>query len=136
MKVFIVCSKAFYAQVTAVQSALEQAGHKITLPNSFDNPNREAELKLQGAKEHAAWKAEMIREQNQKIKANDAILVLNYDKAGQANYIGGATFLEMFKAFELGRKIFLMNPVPESILTDEIKGFAPTVIQGDLSQVK
>lgn len=135
MKIFICCSKAFYPMVEAAKNTLESAGHVITLPNSFDNPGREDEMRAISAKAHSRWKAEMIREQNRKIKANDAILVLNLDKNGQPNYIGGATFLEIFKAFEMGKKIFLFNPIPDSILRDELLGMAPKIINGDLSKV-
>jgi hypothetical protein len=135
MRIFICCSKAFYDKVAEIQSRLETAGHTITLPNSFDNPRREDEMRSLGAKDHSSWKAEMIRLQEQKIKDNDAILVLNFEKNGQPNYVGGATFLEMFKAFELGRKIFLYNDVPDGMLRDEILGFEPTFISQDLTLV-
>ncbi|HSX48201.1 MAG TPA: hypothetical protein VLF41_01710 [Candidatus Nanoarchaeia archaeon] len=135
MKIFICCSKAFYPQVEAVKRTLEAAGHTITLPNSFDNPGREDEVRAVSAKAHSSWKAEMIREQNRKIEANDAILVLNLEKDGQPNYIGGATFLEIFKAFEMNRKIFLLNPIPDNILRDELLGMEPLVINGDLALI-
>lgn len=85
--------------------------------------------------EHRKWKAEMIRLQEEKVRGVDAILVLNMEKHGIDNYIGGATFLEMFKAFELGRPIYLWNPIPENILRDEIQGFGVKVINGDLSLI-
>jgi hypothetical protein len=135
MRIFICCSKAFYGKVPEVQSRLEAAGHTITLPNSFDNPRREDEMRDLGVKQHSEWKAEMLRRQEQKIKANDAILVINLDKNGHRNYVGGATFLEMFKAFELGKKIFLYNDVPEGMLRDEIHAFEPILINRDLSLV-
>lgn len=60
---------------------------------------------------------------------------MNVDKHGQKNYIGGATFLEMFKAFDLGKRIYLLNPIPDGMLTDEIIGLQPIVINGDLSLI-
>lgn len=136
MKIFLCCSKYFYERIPPIKEELEKAGHTITLPNSYDDPFKEDEVRNKGAKEHQNWKAAMIRLQETKIRANDAILVLNFEKKGVKNYVGGATFLEMFKAFELEKKIFLFNPIPESILADEIKGFGPLVISGDLGKVK
>ena len=78
----------------------------------------------------------MIRLQTEKVETNDAVLVLNFDKNGQKNYIGGATFLEIFRAFDLGKKIFLLNPIPDNILKDELIGMNPTIINGDLSRIK
>ncbi|MDP4000574.1 MAG: hypothetical protein Q8Q11_04100 [bacterium] len=135
MKIFICCSRSFYPKVDGIKKALEESGHQITLPNSFEEPGREDKLKAGDPRRHAKWKAEMLREQERKIKANDAILVINIDKREQRNYVGGATFLEMFKAFELGKKIFLWNDIPEGMLRDEILGFEPIVIKQDLSLV-
>lgn len=136
MKVFICCSKAFYDKIPPIKAKLEKSGHIITLPNSFDNPTRELEMHAKGAKEHSEWKAEMLRLQVQKITSNDAVLVLNFEKNGQPNYIGGATFLEMYKAFELRKKLFLYNNVPTGILRDEILAFNPILISQDLSLVQ
>jgi len=118
MKIFICCSKYFYDKVTSIKIELEKEGHEITLPNSFDKPFMEEEIKILGKEQHAKWKSDQLRLQEDKIKYNDAILVLNFEKNGQANYIGGATFLEMFKAWELKKEIYLFNPVPENILKD------------------
>lgn len=78
----------------------------------------------------------MFELQNKKVAENDGILVLNFEKNGLANYIGGAVFMEMIKAFELNKKIFLYNPVPNNILKDEIEGMDPIIINGDLNLIK
>lgn len=136
MKIFITASKQFYPQVNEIRIQLEEAGHMITSPNGFDNPDQEDKLKNSTPQDHQKWKAEMIRKDGEIVSSNDAILVLNFEKKGVPNYIGGATFLEMFKAFELEKKIFLYNPIPEGMLHDEIVGFGPNVINGDLSLIK
>src|SRR3989344_7212195 len=99
MNIFICCSKHFYNKIPPIKEELEKKGHKITLPNSYDEPFKEEELKRIGKEEHSKWKGDMIKLQEDKIKANDSVLVLNFEKNGQPNYIGGATFLEMFKAW-------------------------------------
>jgi hypothetical protein len=66
----------------------------------------------------------------------DAVLALNCDKDGNKNYIGGATFLELYEAFMNGKKIFLFNDIPQGILYDEICGMSPIVIHGGLTKVK
>lgn len=119
-----------------MKKALEKAGHIVMLPNSYGQPLMEEEMKSRGAEEHRIWKSDMLQRQNEKIAENDAIFVLNLEKKGQPNYIGGATFMEIAKAFDLGKKIFLLNPIPEGIFTDELKAMNPLVIKGDLSLVK
>lgn len=67
-----------------------------------------------------------------KIKEADAILVCNYDKNGIQNYIGANTFLEMGFAHCLGKKIYLVSPLPDMPYTnDELAAFDVEVI-GDL----
>ena len=136
MKVFVCCSKHFYSKLPPILEKLEQLGHESTLPNSYHEPFKEEDMKLAGAKEHNEWKAGMIRLQAEKVAANDAILVVNFEKNGIQNYIGGATFLEIFQAFERKKKIFLYNPVPEGIFKDELDGMEPIVINGALEKIK
>lgn len=136
MKLFIICSKAFYDKVLPIKQSLEESGHIISLPNCFDDPTTEARYKELGEKEHAAWKASMLRHSQDVIEANDAVLVLNFDKNGQKNYIGGATFLEMYDAFRISKKIYMYNPIPEGMLKDEIEGFEPVVIRRNLNQIR
>ena len=94
---------------------------------------KEEQLKKLDAEQHVKWKSKMLLLQEKNIKENDAILVLNEEKNGVKNYIGGATFLEMFKAFELGKAIFLFNPIPEGILSDEIKALKPVILNKNIS---
>ena len=136
MKIFIICSKVFYDKISEIQNQLEQMGHSITLPNSYDNPVMEDHMRTLGSDEHAKWKSEMIRHSTDVVQNVDAVLVLNFDKNGVKNYLGGATFLEMYDAFKLNKNIFLYNEIPEGILRDEIIGFSPVVILGNLDLVK
>lgn len=110
MKIFICASKHLYGHIEEIKKDLEKMGHIITVPNSYDEPLKEERMKALGTEEHINWKADMLRLQKEKVKANDAVLVLNMEKNGQENYIGGATFLEIHMAFELGKKIYLYNP--------------------------
>lgn len=136
MKIFIICSKAFYDKIPPIQKILEEAGHEITLPNCFDDPGTEDRYRKMGDKEHAQWKGGKLRHSQKVIEANDAVLVLNYEKNDQENYIGGATFLEMYDAFRLGKKIYMYNDIPNNILRDEIKGFEPILIHQQLDLLK
>ncbi len=136
MHIFLCCSKHFYNKIPPIKEELEKNGHAITLPNCYNDPLLEERIKAEGQGNHSAFKAQMFREQEEKIRSNDAILVLNYDKNGQQNYIGGAVFLEIFKAWELRKKIYMYNPLPNNIFTDELNGMNPTVVYGELSKIK
>ena len=135
MKLFIICSKRFYDKIPEIQKELEIMGHAITLPNCYDDPTTEDRYRSLGSDEHSKWKTGMLKHSAGVIENNEAVLVLNFEKNGTKNYIGGATFLEMYDAFRLGKKIFLYNDIPEGILADEIIGFNPMVIGGNLKKV-
>ncbi len=136
MKIFIICSKKFYNRIPEIESELKELGHELTMPNCYDKPETEAGYKNLGRAEHSKWKSEMIRHSESVIQNNDAVLVLNFKKDDFENYIGGATFLEMYDAFRLNKKIYLYNDIPEGILHDEIIGFNPVILNGDISKIK
>ncbi|HET8690323.1 MAG TPA: hypothetical protein VFL81_02710 [Candidatus Saccharimonadales bacterium] len=135
MKIFICSSKAFYDRIPPIQTKLEALGHEVELPNCFDDPSTEQRAKDAGEAEHAAFKKAMFERSAGIIEACDAILVLNFEKHGQANYIGGATFLEIYDAFKAGKPIYFYNPLPQGILHDELSSMVTAVIDGDLSKV-
>ena len=136
MKIFIVCSKHFYDKLERVAVLLKDKGHEITYPNSYDDPFKEERLKAMSKEEHVKWKRVMLKKDKENIEPQDAILVLNFEKKGIPNYIGGATFLEIYKAFELDKKIFFYNPLPNCSFTDELKAVDPIIINGNLEMVK
>ena len=136
MKIFIACSKHFYDKIVPIKEELELVGHDITLPNCFDNPFEEEQVKGMSAEEHVVWKGDMMRRHEVTLKDIDAILVLNFEKKGIPNYIGGATFMEVIKAWEYGHKIFFYNSLPDCSFTDELKGMSPVVINGNLEMIQ
>jgi len=135
MKVLIISSKVFYDNILPIKVELEKLGHQVLLPNCHDCPETEAIFREQGYEVHSKWKASMFKHSTDVITDVDAVLVLNFEKNDQRNYIGGATFLEMYDAFRLGKKIFLYNNIPDGMLRDEIIGFNPILIAGDLSKM-
>lgn len=136
MKIFICASKHNYHRIPSIKEQLEKAGHKITLPNSYNDPMKEEKMKQLSKEEHIKWKSEMMGRDKQNITPNDAIIVLNFDKGDNKNYIGGATFLEIYKAWELNKKIFLVNSIPEGILKDELTAFNPIILNGDIAKIQ
>ena len=136
MKIFICSSTNFYDKIKPIKEYLEKKGYIITLPNSYEKYFSEEKERKLTREEHISTYRELFKLQEQKVKDNDAILVLNLEKNGIKNYVGGSVFLEMFKAFELDKKIFLYNSIPESILSDEIIAFDPIILNGDLDKIQ
>lgn len=140
MKIFVICSKKFYDRIPTIEKSLLEKGHELQMPNCYDDPDTEAKMQMLGGDAHREFKAKMFKQSEDLIKDLDAVLVLNFDKEKDGviykNYIGGATFLEMYDAFRLDKKIYLWNDIPEGILKDEIDGFGPIVINGDVDLIK
>jgi hypothetical protein len=73
----------------------------------------------------------------EKLRKSDALLIVNNaQKNGQRNYISGSSFLEMGFAHALGKKIFLLQGVPEVSYRDEILAMNPIVLKGNLSKIE
>lgn len=140
MKILVICSKKFYPKIEEVKEYLENKNVEVFLPNCYDDPTAEQKAWNLGVEEHKKFKARMYKQSEDTIFQMDAVLVLNLDKEKDGkilkNYIGGATFLEMYDAFRLNKTIYLYNDIPEGMLYDEIQGFGPIVINGDLDLVK
>ena len=140
MKILIICSKKFYSKIEEVKHYLEKKNIEVFLPNCYDDPTAEQKAWDLGVEEHQKFKAKMYKQSEETISKMDAVLVLNLDKEKEGkilkNYIGGATFLEMYDAFRLSKKIYLYNSIPEGMLYDEIEGFNPIIIENNLDLIK
>ena len=140
MKILVICSKNFYSEIEDIKKELEKRDIEVYLPNCYDKPDTEQKMWELGKEKHQEFKAKMYRQSEEVISNMDAVLVLNQDKENNGqilkNYIGGATFLEMYDAFRMNKKIYLYNDIPEGMLYDEIEGFNPIIINKDLNKVE
>lgn len=85
--------------------------------------------------ERYEFKNRMIIGHLDKIKQGDAILVVNDRLKDTDNYIGANSFLEIGFAFSLGKKIFILNSLPQQPNTVEIGGMMPICLNGDLDKI-
>lgn len=140
MKILIICSTSFYDRIDDVRKQLEKNNHIVYMPNCYDDPVTNEDHKSMTKSEYLDFFKRMYNESRKAISLIDAVLVLNYtkEKNGQKyeNYIGASTFLEMYEAFMQNKKIFMINGLPDNLLIDEIKGFNPIIINGDLNKIK
>ncbi len=143
MKLVICASLEFTYQIKEIAEQLIKLGHEVVIPKTSEMIlNGEVTLeqikqeKENGEISNRAKKYDVIRYYFEKIKNADAILVLNYDKRGIKNYIGGNVFLEMGFAHVLGKKIFLLNEIPDIFYKDEIKSMNPIILKGNLNEIK
>ncbi|MBI3955654.1 hypothetical protein HY339_00185 [Candidatus Gottesmanbacteria bacterium] len=137
MTITICGSMQFHREMRETRDALESQGHVVLLPKSIELMDTQGYVHPEDDEERITAKIEhdFIREHFKKIEEADAILVLNYDKKGIPNYIGGNTFLEMGLAFWLGKKIFLLQPIPDMNYKTEMHAMQPVVLNGELTKI-
>jgi len=136
MKITICGSMQFYQEMGQIQMLLEEMGHTVLVPKDFLVVEQNESL-MANDEERITVKIEhdFIREHFTKIQEGDVILVLNYEKKGILGYIGGNTFLEMGHAFGLGKKIYLLSPIPDMDYKVEMHAMQPIVLNGDLTKI-
>ncbi|PIR94399.1 hypothetical protein COT97_01680 [Candidatus Falkowbacteria bacterium CG10_big_fil_rev_8_21_14_0_10_39_11] len=142
MKIVICASLAFKNEILSTADQLRQMGFEVQTPFTVGQAvNEHIEdikdwLANMSEAEFLDLKEDRMRLHFDKIDQADAILVLNYDKNGQVNYIGGNVLIEMGYAFSQYKIIFMLRGCPDVNYTEEIKGMKPIVIDGDLDKIK
>jgi len=141
MKIVICGSSTFREKMLEYRDRLREIGHEpIVHPDyeAFCRGEKQEILKQVAAGEHHKVKREQgyIKWHYQAIVDSEAILVINFDKRGIKNYIGGNTLMEIGFAHVNDKKIFLLNPIPEELsYVDEIKAMVDTVLDDDLKKI-
>lgn len=142
MKIAICGSMNFSQEMKNARDKLKEMGHQVFVPEGFDlyikdtiEKRKNWRPEVEGAQRKIDH--DLIRNHYKKISNSDAILVINKDKKGIANYIGGNSFLEMGFAHVLDKKIFVLNPLPETQETiyQELVAMQPIVLRGDLAKI-
>jgi hypothetical protein len=138
--VITICSSSsFYRQAGELKDILTVQGFEVIIPkmaeemkakNNFERIDYQPWLKDPSAY-HV--KAGLIRDHFNEVAKADAILVLNYEKHGVANYIGGNVLMEMGIAFHLKMPIFILNEAPTDVsYAEEVLGLEPIMLKGKI----
>ena len=136
MRIAICGSMAFTEEMFQIQKELEVMGHEGVVSHFGNSYRDKTQEEIEKLKLYDKYEKEAIKEFWEEIKKNDAIVVLNYDRKGIKNYIGGNTFLEIGFAYVLNKKIFLFHPIPDlEIYKSEIEAMRPVILYGDLGRI-
>lgn len=136
MKVGVIGSMQHTEKMIALRDELNKLGHNAfvtTLAEPFigKTDNEKEKIKIWQKRNKDA-----IREFWNLMQGADAVLVANYDKNGEKNYIGGNTFLEIGFAYVLNQKIFILNQIPDiKYYKTEIVAMKPTIVDGNLKLI-
>jgi hypothetical protein len=143
MPTITICSSAnFYRQVVDIEKELSTMGFEVIIPYTAGIMKASGDFDVSHYK---TWfgdtndyhkKTDLMLKHFDKIAEGDAILVINNEKHGVANYIGGNVLMEMAIALYLKKPIFLFNEVPsESSFLEEIIGMFPIVLHGNIEAI-
>ena len=137
MKIIICGSITAAQKILNTKSELEKAGHNVEIPHGVKHKEFWDRTELPATeKADDKIKNDLIRGYYEKIKHYDAVLVVNVDKRGVKNYIGGNTFLEMGFAHVLNKKLYCLNPLPDLPYTSELAAMQPIIINSNLDLIK
>jgi len=140
MKITLCHSLKFVERAREIKKELTDRGVEVFTTPFIDKTPEEIEEILSDKRNYLDnMKAGFIKEHFDKVSKSDAILVINLDKKGIKNYVGGNAFAEIMFAFFLNKKIFFLNPIPSderlSFIRDEIEAVKPIVLNGNLELI-
>jgi len=142
MKIYVLGSTTFRKEMVEAKDKLRELGY-----DGWIHPDYEAFVRGEKKEHIARWesgeRAALKRENNylkvhyKNILDSDAILIINLEKNGVKNYIGGNVLIEMGQAYVNNKKIYLLGDLPlESTYLDEIDSMDPICLKGDLTNIK
>jgi len=135
MKITICGSLQFFEEMLKIKYKLESLSHHVKIPKKIDGTNYTNKSVEEGTKN--IQEKNLIKEHYKKILSSDCILIVNYNKKGIENYIGGNSFLEMGFAYVNNKKIYLLNPIPKGLnYEEEIRGMNPIILNGEIQGIK
>lgn len=136
MKIYLAASKVFYDKIAERKVELEALGHEVVPPSTLEDPGIEHRIWGEGGHEaHVKLLRQLFQDSEDRIAACDAIYLLNYKKKGVAGYVGGAGLIELYIAHRERKQIFLEEKVKEGPMYDEIMGFDPVFVEGELERI-
>lgn len=143
MPCITICSSAnFYKQVVDIEEQLKTMGFDVIIPYTAGIMKQSGDFDVShyktwfGDKNDYHKKTDLMLKHFDKVSKGDAILVINNEKHGIDNYIGGNVLMEMAIALFLKKPIFLYNEVPdESPFLEEIIGMFPIALHGNIKSL-
>jgi len=126
----------FTDKMLEYRDKLRELGHEAFITDLHKTMVGKTDTEIEEIKLHQKYNLDAIREFWRMMQGADAVLVLNIDKNGVKNYIGGNTLMEIGFAHVLNQKIFMLNSIPEMpYCRTEIEAVKPIIINGDLKKI-
>ncbi len=135
MTITICGSMHFVKEMIMWRTKLTEEGFDVYIPGGIEDSQGYKEAGTSEESTKRKIENDFIKSHYRYIKQSEAVLILNYEKNGIPNYVGGNSLMEMSLAFTKNRDIFLLNPVPEQAYSAEINAMQPIVINNDIKNI-
>lgn len=137
MRIGIIGSMQFTDNMLEVREKLRELGHDAFITDLHKTLIGKSSDEIEKIKLHQKYTMDAIRSFWRMMQGADAVLVLNYDKNGIKNYVGGNTLMEIGFAHVLNQKVFMLNTIPDMpYCKTEIEAVKPVILNGDLTKIK
>ncbi|HTY43855.1 MAG TPA: hypothetical protein VMC80_01290 [Patescibacteria group bacterium] len=124
MKILLCGRIIFYNKYEDIKKELEKRGSKVVIPFPDEYYSNEKNIKKKAMEDF-----------NKELEKCDALLVANFDKGDNKNYIGVNMLMEIGMAFNRNKKIFILNKIPENC-RDELTAINVIELNGNLNKIK
>jgi hypothetical protein len=142
MKIYVLGSNSFMHEMVKAKDELCSLGFDGWIHSDYEafvrGEKKDILTRLTNG-EAAAIKREnnYLKVHYQHILQSDAILIVNLEKKGVKNYIGGNALIEMGQAYVNEKIIFLLNDIPTELpYTAEIESMDPICLHGELKNIR
>ena len=131
---------AFAKEMKKAGESLEKLGHEVFLPVDIDIHLSDSSFSdnLKADYKHCV-ENDTIKKCFDLLAKSEAILVLNLRKKDREGYIGTSGMMEIGLAHYLGKKIFLLNELPnynDARWAHEVAIMKPVILDGDFARIK
>jgi len=142
MKIYVLGSNSFMKEMVDTKNALCKVGFDGFIHPHYEElvrGERPGDMERLRNGERAAIKREYdyFREHYRHILQSDSVLIVNGEKRGIENYIGGNVLIEMGQAYVNDKRIFFLYGMPSGLTyQDEIEAMDPIPLHGDVSGIR
>lgn len=141
--IVVICASASnYEKAVAVELKLLKMGYRVVLPMTAEKMKQSGDFDLAKVK---TWlndpkdyhkRALLVETHFKEIEKGDILLVANFEKHGDPNYIGPNVLMEMGLAFHLKKPLVILNGLPDkSPFIEEVLSMQPIILNGKLKDL-
>lgn len=141
-KTIVICASAsLYEKIIPIETELKSMGYKVVIPITAKRMKKDNNFSF-----NKPWKTNPEMYDKKRLLMNihfkeiikgDSVLIANFDKAENKNYIGGNVLMEITIAYYFKKRIILLFDIDKnSPILEEVYGVNPLILNGDLSKIK